>query len=404
MRRSLGDAAFLRAPALRAVMAALDGEAGATRIVGGAVRDALLGRSVEEVDLATIFEPDEVFSRAQAAGLKAVPTGLSHGTVTVVSRGKPFQVTTLRRDVETDGRHAVVRFTRDWAEDASRRDFTINALYCSAQGEILDPLGGYADIFEKRVRFIGDAEDRIREDYLRILRFFRFFAWYGEGRPDAEGLKACARLKAGIATLSAERVWAELKKLLQAADPTRALLWMRTTEVLQKALPESWGIDAVHRLVAAEKTEGWESDALLRLQAILPPHRARIEALASRLKLSNAELARLAAWAAVAEPSWSMLDGDLAQLLYRAGREPVLDRLRHAFARERDAGHGEAADIARRMIRFAEGWEKPVFPVSGKDLVAAGVEPGPGVGAQLKALEERWVKSGFSLTREELVR
>ena len=198
-------------------------------------------------------------------------------------------MTTLRRDVETDGRHAIVHFTTDWREDAARRDFTMNALYCDATGEVLDPLGGLADLRAGRVRFIGEAEDRIREDYLRILRFFRFFAWYGSGRPDAEGLKACARLKSGIATLSAERVWAELKRLLSAPDPTRALLWMRTTEVLQKVLPESWGIDAVHRLVAAERAEGWAPDPLLRLEAILPPHRARIDALAERLRLSRAE-------------------------------------------------------------------------------------------------------------------
>ena len=173
----------------------------------------------------------------------------------------------------------------------------MNALYCDASGEVLDPLGGLADLRAGRVRFIGDAEDRIREDYLRILRFFRFFAHYGTGRPDSEGLKACARLKSGIATLSAERVWAELKRLLSAPDPTRALLWMRTTEVLQKALPECWGIDAVHRLIAAERAEGWQPDALLRLEAILPPHRARIEALSERLRLSKAETARLMAWA-----------------------------------------------------------------------------------------------------------
>jgi tRNA nucleotidyltransferase/poly(A) polymerase len=403
LKTSLRDWPLLRDPALRAVLSALDGEARATRIVGGAVRDALLGRSVADADLATILTPDQVTARAEAAGLKTVPTGVSHGTVTVISEGRPFEVTTLRRDIETDGRRAVVHFTTDWEADAARRDFTMNALYCDAGGDILDPIGGLADLRAGRVRFIGSAEDRIREDYLRILRFFRFFAWYGSGRPDADGLKACAKLKRGIATLSAERVWAELKRLLAAPDPTRALLWMRTTEVLQKALPESWGIDAAHRLVAAEKGEGWAPDALLRLEAILPPHRARIDALAERLRLSKAEAARLHAWADAPEPDPAMGEGDLGKLLYRAGQGGVLDRLRHSFARETEAGHRQASDSLRRLIRCAEAWERPAFPLAGKDLVAAGTPPGPEVGKRLKALEEQWVESGFALSRDALL-
>ena len=404
MKRSLRDWPLLRDPALREVMAALAGETRATRIVGGAVRDALLGRPVTDADLATVLPPDLVQSRAETAGLKTVPTGISHGTVTVIARGRPFQVTTLRRDVETDGRHAVVRFTTDWREDAARRDFTMNALYCDYAGELLDPLGGIADLAAGRVRFIGDAEDRIREDYLRILRFFRFFASYGSGRPDAEGLKACARLKAGLATLSAERVWAELKRLLSAPDPTRALLWMRTTEVLQRALPESWGIDAVHRLVATERTEDWQPDPLLRLQSIIPPHRARIDALSSRLKLARAEAARLLAWADAPEVDPATAEIEFAKLLYRRDRGGIIDRMRHALAREREAGHREAAARLLTLLRFAETWRRPTFPLTGKDLVKAGAPPGPELGQRLKALEERWVESGFSLTTESLLR
>ena len=198
MTPALRDWSLLKQPPLRAVFDALDGEGRATRIVGGAVRDALLGRDVTDADLATVLLPADVIARAEAAGLKTVPTGIEHGTVTVVSGGRPFEVTTLRRDIETDGRHAVVRYSTDWKEDASRRDFTMNALYCDMSGEVFDPLGGLADLRASRVRFIGRAEDRIREDYLRILRFFRFFAWYGEGRPDPDGLRACARLKSGL--------------------------------------------------------------------------------------------------------------------------------------------------------------------------------------------------------------
>ena len=404
MKPDLRDWPMLREPALRAVLAALDGDKRSTRIVGGAVRDALLGRPVTDADLATVLPPAEVMSRAEGAGLKTAPTGLAYGTVTVIAEGRPFEVTTLRRDVETDGRRAVVRFTTDWKEDAARRDFTMNALYCDAKGGILDPLGGIADLKAGHVRFIGDAEERIREDFLRVLRFFRFFAWYGAGRPDPDGLKACARLKAGIATLSAERVWAELKRLFAAPDPTRALLWMRTTEILQKALPESWGIDAIHRLVAAEAREGFPPDPLLRLEAILPPHRARIDALSARLRLSKAETARLLAWADAPEPDPAWAEPELAKALYRAELSGMLDRLRHALAREIDAGNDEAAERLRALIRFAEVWQRPLFPLSGRDLVAAGVSPGPDLGKRLKELEERWIESGFSLGREELLR
>ncbi len=403
MKGALHDWPLLNEPRLKTVLAALDGESGATRIVGGAVRDALLGRAVSDADLATAFPPEEVIRRAETAGLKTVPTGIEHGTVTVIAEAHPFEVTTLRRDIETDGRHAVVRFTTDWEADAARRDFTINALYCDASGEVFDPLGGLADLKAGRVRFIGRPEDRIREDYLRILRFFRFFARYGEGRPDAAGLKACAQLKAGLATLSAERVWAELKRLLGAPDPVRALLWMRTAEILQKVIPESWGIDAIHGLVGAEREEGWTPDPLFRLEAILPPHRARIDALVERLRLSRAEAERLLSWADApeADPAWS--EAALAQILYRKGEAGVKDRIRQALARAIGKGDASMAKSLRRLAAFADGWKRPVFPVSGKDLVAAGIQPGPDVGAKLRALEDRWVESGFTLSRDALL-
>ncbi|RVC41275.1 CCA tRNA nucleotidyltransferase, partial [Mesorhizobium sp. M4B.F.Ca.ET.088.02.2.1] len=223
---------------------------------------------------------------AEAAGFKTVPTGIEHGTVTAIAGGKTYEVTTLRADIETDGRRAKVSFGRDWKLDAERRDFTINALYAEADGNVVDLVGGIADIAARRLRFIGDAEARIREDYLRILRFFRFFAWYGDGRPDAEGLKACARLKDGLGQLSAERIWSELKKLLSAPDPSRALLWMRQAGVLTSVLPESekWGIDAIHGLIRTEKDLGWAADPLLRLEAMVPPDAARMKTLAERLK------------------------------------------------------------------------------------------------------------------------
>ncbi|SEP74887.1 poly(A) polymerase/tRNA nucleotidyltransferase (CCA-adding enzyme) [Faunimonas pinastri] len=400
--RSLADAEFLGWRSTQAVFFAL-GTTGIVRVVGGSVRNALLGEPVTDIDLATVLPPQEVIKRAEAAGLKAVPTGLDHGTVTVVAFGRPFEVTTLRADVETDGRHAVVRFTTDWAEDAARRDFTMNALYCDHDGELFDPLGGYDDLVARQIRFIGDAEDRIREDYLRILRFFRFFAWYGHGRPDAEGLKASARLKGGIATLSAERIWAEMKRLMGAPDPTRAMLWMRTTEVLQRALPESWGIDALHGMVEAEKAEGWIADPLLRLESILPPHRARIDALAQRLRLSRGEQERLLDWADAETAAPDLSEAELARQLYGTSRNGVVDRLKLALASERAKGNEASVEGFRRQLNTAEDWQKPVFPVTGKDLLARGVKPGPEMGERLREMERRWIDSEFTLDRDTLL-
>ena len=222
---SIADKApWLKDKLLQRLLAVLAADGEAARVVGGAVRNTLLGQEVSDIDIATTCLPEETLRRATDAGFKVAPTGIDHGTITVIADGRPFEVTTLRADVETDGRHAEVAYGRDWQVDANRRDFTINALYVEAVGTIVDLVGGLADIESRTLRFIGDPEQRIREDYLRILRFFRFFAWYGKGRPESEGLKACARLKDGLTRLSSERIWSELKKLLAAPDPSRALL------------------------------------------------------------------------------------------------------------------------------------------------------------------------------------
>ena len=341
--------------------------------------------------------------------MKAVPTGAEHGTITVVAGRRPFEVTTLRADIETDGRRAKVAFGRDWKRDAERRDFTINALYAEADGTVVDLVGGLADLESRRLRFIGDAETRIREDFLRILRFFRFFAWYGSGRPDAEGLKASARLKEGLDRLSAERVWMELKKLLSAPDPSRALLWMRQTSVLTRVLPETekWGIDSIHPLTRAEGDLGWAADPLLRLMAVIPPDEERVAAMSARLKMSTAETERLRRWARTPSVPANASEGDLAKLMYRAGRQAVLDRLRLSVASARSsAGKGngsDAGDRGNRLVAFAETWEQPRFPVSGKDLAALGVAQGPGMGALLSKLEDLWIQSGFELDRDALL-
>ncbi|MBB4406508.1 MULTISPECIES: CCA tRNA nucleotidyltransferase [Agrobacterium tumefaciens complex] len=406
---SLAGRDWFEKPALKRIFALLNADGGEVRIVGGAVRNALMDLPVVDVDLATTLTPDVVVARAKAAGIKAVPTGIEHGTVTLVIDGEGFEVTTLRRDVETNGRHAQVAFGTDWQTDAERRDLTINALYADEKGEIIDLIDGLPDIETGTVRFIGDAAMRISEDYLRILRFFRFFAHYGSGRPDADGLRASARAKDKLGTLSAERVWSELKKLLSARDPSRALLWMRQSGVLTEILPETekWGIDAIHGLVATEQALGWAVDPMLRLSAILPPDRDRLVALAARLRLSKAEAAYLTHWASAPAADPELKETALDRLLYRQGVEGVKTRLKLALVAARaDVSAGDTAmqKVARlsTLLARAEKFHRPGFPLSGVDVMAAGVEAGPKVGEVLKSLEEKWIDVNFSLDRAAL--
>ena len=403
-------APWLNSHGLQRLLAVLSQEGEEARIAGGAVRNALLGERVSDVDIATTNTPEETMRRAEAAGFKPVPTGAAHGTITVVAHGKPYEVTTLRADIETDGRRAKVVFGRDWKSDAERRDFTINALYAEADGTVIDLVGGLADLEHRVLRFIGDPEKRIREDYLRILRFFRFFAWYGSGRPDGEGLKACARLKDGLDRLSAERVWSELKKLLSSPDPSRALLWMRQAGVLSRVLPESekWGIDAIHALVKAERDLGWMPDPLLRLEAIVPPDRERLSQLATRLKLSKAETERLLAWAGTENISASTSEAEFAKRLYRGATQGIVDRLRLSLAAARSRATESTPALIEaggfsRLLDYAGKWQRPVFPVKGSDLVEIGLKQGPELGATLKSLETAWIKSGFALDRGALL-
>ncbi|MBV2144033.1 CCA tRNA nucleotidyltransferase [Falsochrobactrum sp. TDYN1] len=405
-----GKAEWFKSWRLQALFEALNRDGGEVRVVGGAVRNTLLGTKVSDVDLATTHLPQDTVRLAREAGFKPVPTGIEHGTVTVVVQGQPFEVTTLRKDIETDGRHAKVAFDTDWKSDAERRDFTINALYAKADGTIVDYVGGLGDIETCTLRFIGDAEARIREDYLRILRFFRFFAWYGSGRPETDGLRASARLKDGLQQLSAERVWAEIKKLLCAPDPSRALLWMRQAGVLTLVLPESekWGIDAIHGLVRAEGDLGWQVDPILRLEGIVPPDAERMGELGKRLKMSNAERARLEAWARADAVKPEFSEQALKALLYRGSKQAVLDRIRLAYAAARnDAVASDEAMIRAggyaRLLEVAQTHETPVFPVTGGDLLRLGVEKGPALGKMLRDLETIWIDSGFNLDRTALL-
>ena len=380
---------------------------GSTRIVGGAVRNALLGEAVADIDFATQLEPGATVAALAAAGIRFVPTGLAHGTVTAVVGGKPFEITSLRRDVETDGRRAVVAFTTDWAEDARRRDFTINALYLDAGGEVHDPTGeGLPDIEARRLRFVGEASERVREDYLRILRFFRFMAFYSGTSPvDAESLRACREHQAGLKQLSAERVWGELKRLLSAPDPVRAVATMHRGGILTTLLPEADNAEGLERMVALERRERLSPDPLRRLMTMGARMPLPVLTLARRLKLSNAERDRLQAWAASEAPLDTLVDPitpDRERLawIYREGKAVIIDR-----AMLRAAGEADALKSAYFMslADLAMGWTPPKFPVSGRDLKALGVEPGEGMGRVLKALEALWVKSGFATEKPQLL-
>jgi poly(A) polymerase len=383
----LDPADWLGGPPTAAVLDALEsvGGAGCARFVGGCVRNALLGRAVDDVDVATTLEPPAVIAALKAARLKAVPTGVEHGTVTAVSGGRPFEITTLRRDVETDGRRAVVSFTTDWAEDAARRDFTLNALYARRDGAVLDPLGsGVADAHAGRIVFVGEAQTRIREDYLRILRFYRFVAWYGRGEPDAASAAACAALRGGLIRLAAERVRKEVLKLLAAPDPRPALRLMADAGVLAEILPEAADMNRFDGLV-----EVAGPDAILRLAALLPGAAAGAEA-ARRLRLSNAERDRLVAALGDEGPD---LRPDLAppalrQAVYRLG-PAFADRARLLWAED------PGVTAWTGLIARAQGWTPPAFPISGEDAAAAGLPRGPRMGAALREVEAWWVEADF---------
>ncbi|MBB5534258.1 CCA tRNA nucleotidyltransferase [Rhizobium giardinii] len=401
---------WFSAPALTRVFNLLNADGGEARVVGGAVRNSLMGLPVADIDMATTLLPDEVVARAKKAGIKSVPTGIDHGTVTLVIEGAPFEVTTLRRDVETDGRRAEVAFGSDWKVDAERRDLTINALYANAKGEVIDLVGGLPDIEKRHIRFIGNAAERVAEDYLRVLRFFRFFAHYGSGRPDADGLRACAKARSKLGTLSAERVWSEMKKLLSARDPGRALLWMRQAGVLSEILPESekWGIDAIPALVAAEQAFGWQPEPLLRLAAIVPPDVERLEAMAKRLRLSKTEAAFFSAWAKAPRLPAVIADTAFARLLYRHGSNGLDTSLRLALAASRQKSENDPAQLAETgrlwgLLGKTENWQKPAFPLTGADVLAAGIAAGPRVGEVLAMLEDQWVEGNFNADRATLV-
>jgi len=369
--------ALLDDPALVPILRALPN----ARLVGGCVRDMFAHHPVADIDLATPETPDQVLAAVEAAGLRALPTGLAHGTITALSAGRSFEITTLRRDVRTDGRHAQVAWTGDWREDAARRDFTINAMSLDQAGTLHDYFGGAADLAEGRVRFVGDAAVRIAEDYLRILRFFRFFARYGRGAPDAQAVQAIARSTDGLARLSAERIWSEFKRILSIPDPMRAMALMRQLGVLQAVLPEATDLTRLGRVV----TEAVPPDPILRLAALMG-EASGAEGLAARLRFSTAESDRLLALLTGPIPPADADDASLRRLLADEPAPILAGRLILA---------GAPAALRDRVLAL----EPPIFPLAGRDVLALGLPAGPGVGEILAQVRQWWLDGGCLATR-----
>jgi tRNA nucleotidyltransferase/poly(A) polymerase len=402
----LAGAEWLERETTRTVLALLNRDGEEARAVGGSVRNALMGIPVTDVDIATTAAPGEVMRRAEAAGIKAVDTGSEHGTVTLVPEHEPIEVTTLRQDVETYGRHARVTFTRDWVSDARRRDFTMNALYAGPDGTVYDPLGGYADLKARRVRFIGDPHERIREDYLRILRFFRFEAEYGapdtpRETMDAAALTAIEQESEGLERLSGERVHTELVRLLAARGAARSLEVMMDTGVIVRLLGGAPRLTAFSRVQAIQRARGFTADPMVRLAALAVRVEEEAERLARDLRLSNAERDELVALPRAArrlDAGMALLDAKAA--LYRLGpklyRGGVLLGWSDARAEVEDAAWSA-------LFALPDEWTPPSFPLKGSDLLALGMQPGPEVGEALRALEQRWIEGDFAADRDTLM-
>ncbi len=386
-----------------AVLDALTADGAIVRFVGGCVRDALLDRPVKDVDLATSDTPERTMALLEAAGIKAIPTGIDHGTITAVTEGRHFEITTLRNDIETDGRWAVVEYTDDWAADAARRDFTINALYADADGTVYDPVGGLPDLKAGRLCFVGEPAQRIEEDALRVLRFFRFFAYYGRSQPDTASLAACSAMADQVVSLSGERVAHELLRLLAAPDPLGALSMMAAAGVLQQILPEATRIEPIQMLRELESSAELEPDAILRLAAMISEDpktgAAAVAAIADRLRLSNADRRRLTGLVAppvILNPEMSAQEMHVG--LYGLGRTAFADLIWLTWARL-----GVAVSFMPH-IEMAASWDIPNFPLRGDDVKELGVSQGPEVGDLLQEVETWWIAGDFAADRRACLR
>jgi poly(A) polymerase len=397
---SLAGASWLMGGPVARLFEVLDRDGEEARVVGGAVRDALIGRPVGEIDIATTALPQEVVRRAGHAHIKSVPTGIDHGTVTLIVEGHPFEVTTLREDVETFGRKAKVAFGRSWRHDAQRRDFTINALSASRDGRVHDYVDGLADLAARRVRFIGDAATRIAEDYLRIMRFFRFHATFGEGPPDAVALSACIAARAGLDNLSRERVRMELLKLLSAGRAPEAVAVMADAGILTRILGGVPLVVSLARMAEIERGLDEAPDALRRLGALALFVSENAERLFQRLRLSNAEHQRLLSMS----EGWWRIGRDMPArgaraLVYQLGPAGYVDRTLLAWSRSRDATDDASWQA---LARFSRAWTPPKFPLAAADLIAHGVAKGPALGAALRKAEEAWIGADFPAEESEI--
>ena len=384
---SLSRARWLKEPSLQRVFALVAGAGGEARVAGGAVRNALLGEPIGDIDIATTLQPQDVMTAFKAAGLSVHPTGIDHGTVTVVVDHKPYEITTLRRDVKTDGRRAVVAFTDNWKEDALRRDFTINALYCDANGKIHDYVDGYADILRKRIIFVGAPAARIREDNLRILRFFRFLAAYEKMTADKASLAACVRLKKGLLELSAERIAREMFKLLVGPKAVPVLKLMAKHKVLKLIVPHTDEFRVIARL---------PPDPLLRVFVLAK----KPEGLREAWRLSNNQARRIESLLPGTALTPKLRENEQQKLLYVMGSEAWHDSVHLAWARSRASLTDQAW---QRMLKLPARWVPPSFPVTGRDLLDFGFPSGPDLGRELKRLEDYWIGTDFKSTKDELL-
>lgn len=393
MTTPFARAPWLTTPETSAVMLALETALpGCARFVGGCVRNTLMGHLVDDIDIATQLQPEETLKALRVAKICVFPTGIEHGTVTAIVNHIPFEITSLRRDVETDGRRAVVEFTRNWAEDAQRRDFRLNAVYANVKGHLFDPTGGGIDDAKSgRVIFIGEADQRLREDYLRILRFFRFNAWYGADM-DAEGLAACARQKEGLGQIAPERIWKEIKKLLYAPRPQKTVLAMWQIDLLDHIIPGGADPEGLNDLYLNELVTGERPDPMRRFMALLKRSPDQVEACIGHLKLSNHEAERLRAWADPDLPGPGCPDArTLRNWLYRFGPEPLIDMAMLS------------GENARDIVAACKAWPRPAFPVKGEHLLKGGLKPGPAIGKCLRDLEAWWIAGDFTADKDALL-
>jgi len=400
----LAQADWLRSDGLQAVFSAIEQNGDEARVVGGAVRNTLLGHSVPDVDIATTARPETVMQRSREAGLKPIGTGLEHGTVTVVSGGFAYEVTTLREDVETYGRQARVVFGRNWTHDAERRDFSLNALYADRHGRLHDPLGGLQDCLARRIRFIGDPDKRIQEDYLRILRFFRIYAAYGRGDMDADGLGACLRHRDGLRHLSAERIGHEMRRLLRAPLAGPALTMMHDCGLWEIATGGLARIDDFLSLRTLSPVADEVNEPELGFVVLAGFVREDLERICDKLRLSNAERDRMrTAWAVMKRFRHTDTLPDATAQLYEFGRQGAVDGLLAHWAGQKAQGISPDETNEELLSRLRQT-PVPVFPLKGADLIATGQTPGPALGNRLKRLEASWRESGFSLSKDDLMK